>query len=133
MLDYIFFHQQLLDQFVEHLRRNDVPYTSVVDDMGLVVGIPDDTPEAVVDKIDAVYEALVAQSEHLLAEEGHPPESHTASISFRLSDGSTASASVAPQLLNRILSAITYAELNELVSSIVAGIECPDDRPLCRR
>ncbi len=133
MLEYILFHQQSFDQFVAHLEQVRVSYESRDDDMGLVIAIADDLPEAVIDQVDAVYDALLAKAEHLLSEAGHPPEDYTASLTIRLNDGRTTSVAVPPQLLNRILSVITYAELNELVDSIVAGIEHPDNRPLCRR
>jgi hypothetical protein len=133
MLDYVFFHKQSLDQFTAHLQQEGIPYESRDDEMGLLISIPDDLADAVIDQVDEVYAALLAETEDLLAAEGHAPECHTATLTARLSDGRTASVSVPPQLLNRILSVISYAELNELVDAIVAGIEHPDNRPLCQR
>jgi hypothetical protein len=40
---------------------------------------------------------------------------------------------VPPALLNRVLSAISVQELNQLVEAIVDSIENPDDRPFCQR
>lgn len=133
MLDYIFFHQQSLDRFVDHLQQHAIPYQTRDDDMGLVVAIPDDLPDAITDPLDAYYEKLLDQAESEFSDADESAEKHVAGLNITLSDGRTASVEVSPELLNRILNAITIEELNGLVDAIVSSVEKPDNRPLCQR
>jgi hypothetical protein len=133
MLEYIFFHQQSLEQFVVRLEQQSIPYQARDDDMGLVVAIADDLPDAITDPLDAYYDKLLEDAENLSVEEGEAAENYTAGLNITLSDGRTTSVEVAPELLNRILGAISFAELNQLLEAIVSSVENPDNRPLCQR
>jgi hypothetical protein len=131
MLEYIFFHRQALDRFGEYLTETGIAHEIRQDEMGLVAAVPDDLAPEVIERIDAVYEQLLDESENLLSEE--EDATCTAALNITLNDGRTVAVSVAPELLNRILSVISFEELNGLLDSIVSGIENPDDRPLCQR
>jgi hypothetical protein len=133
MLEYIFFDQQSLEQFVVRLEQQSIPYRARDDDMGLVVAIADDLPDVITDALDACYDKLLEEAEKLSLETGEAAEKYTAGLNITLSDGRTTSVQVAPELLNRILGAISFAELNQLVEAIVSSVENPDNRPLCRR
>ena len=133
MLEYIFFDQQSLEQFVVRLEQQSIPYRARDDDMGLVVAIADDLPDVITDALDACYDKLLEEAEKLSLEAGEAAEKCTAGFNITLSDGRTTSVQVAPELLNRILGAISFAELNQLVEAIVSSVENPDNRPLCRR
>lgn len=133
MLEYIFFHQQSLEQFVVRLEQQSIPYQARDDDMGLVVAIADDLPDAITDPLDAYYDKLLEDAENLSVEEGEAAENYTAGLNITLGDGRTTSVEVAPELLNRILGAISFAELNQLLEAIVSSVENPDNRPLCQR
>jgi hypothetical protein len=133
MLDYIFFHQQSLDQFVDYLEQRNIPHEARDDEMGLVVAIPDDLSDEITDPLDDYYERLLDEAENKLSDTGETAEKHTAGLNITLSDGSTTSVEVSPELLNRILGAITVEELNGLVNAIVGSVENPDNRPLCGR
>jgi len=133
MLEYIFFHQQSLEQFVLRLEQQSIPYQARDDDMGLVVAIADDLPDAITDPLDAYYDKLLEDAENLSVEEGEAAEKYCAGLNITLSDGRTTSVEVAPELLNRILGAISFAELNQLLEAIVSSVENPDNRPLCQR
>jgi hypothetical protein len=133
MLEYIFFDQQSLEQFVVRLEQQSIPYRARDDDMGLVVAIADDLPDVITDALDACYDKLLEEAEKLSLEAGEAAEKYTAGLNITLSDGRTTSVQVAPELLNRILGAISFAELNQLVEAIVSSVENPDNRPLCRR
>ena len=133
MLEYIFFDQQSLEQFVVRLEQQSIPYRARDDDMGLVVAIADDLPDVITDALDACYDKLLEEAEKLSLETGEAAEKYTAGLNITLSDGRATSVQVAPELLNRILGAISFAELNQLVEAIVSSVENPDNRPLCRR
>jgi len=133
MLDYIFFHQQSLDQFVAHLKQHAIPHETRDDEMGLVVAIPDDLPDEVTDPLDLFYEKLLDDAENHLSDDDETAEKHTAGLIITLGDGNTTSVEVSPELLNRILGAISIDELNRLIDAIVSSVENPDNRPLCQR
>jgi hypothetical protein len=133
MLEYILFHEQSLNRFVEWLEQHSIPHQNKNDEMGLVVAVPDDLSDELTDTIDTYYEELLADTESLLADEGETLEKHAAAISVRLTDGRTIEASAPPDILKRVLSVITVEELEELVNAIARGIETPDDRPFCQR
>lgn len=133
MLDYIFFHQHSFAQFVARLEQQDIPYEARDDEMGLVVAIADDLPDAVTDPLDDYYEKLLDDAENRLSSADESAEKHTAGLNITLSDGRSTAVEVSPELLNRILEAISFEELNRLVDAIVSSVEHPDNRPLCGR
>lgn len=132
MLDFIFFHQQSLDSFVDHLKQQNIPHETRDDEMGLVVSIPDDLPDEITDPLDEYYETLLDEAESELSDSDETAEKHVAGLNISLSDGRTTSVAVSPELLNRILGAISIEELNGLVDAIVSSVENPDNRPLCQ-
>jgi hypothetical protein len=133
MLEYILFDEQSLNRFLAWLEQHAIPCEQHRDDMGLLVAIPEDLDDETTAAVEACYEQLLADSEELLTEAGHGPEKHAAALTIRLGDGRTVHAGVPPVLLNRVLSAISVQELNQLVEAIVDSIENPDDRPFCQR
>lgn len=133
MLEYIFFHKQLLDQFLEQLERHDIPCETRDDEMGLVAAIPDDLDDALAVQIDDIYDALIDRTESLLDDDEKHGEKHLAAISISLANGETVEAPVNPALLKRVLSVLSYEELNELVEAVADAIENPDHRPFCQR
>jgi hypothetical protein len=133
MLEYILFDEQSLDRFLAWLEQRAIPREQRRDEMGLLVAIPDDLDDETTAAVEAYYEKLLADTETLLAEAGQGPEKHAAALTIRLGDGRTVQAGVPPALLNRVLSAISVEELNQLVEAIVVSIENPDDRPFCQR
>lgn len=132
MLEYIFYHKLLLSQFVEQLEQRSIPCETRDDAMGLVAAVPDDLDDALVDQVDEIYEALLNQTEKQF-DDDEPGEKYGAAICINLKNGDTVDAPVNPELLNRLLTVISYAELNELVESIVDSVENPDRRPFCQR
>jgi hypothetical protein len=133
MLDYIFFHELSLEQFVDYLQQRGIPHEARDDEMGMVVAIPEDLPEEVSDPLDGYYEKLLDDAEKELSNEEEGAQKHTAGLNVTLSDGRSTSVEVPPELLNRILAAISIEELNRLVDAIVSSVENPDNRPLCQR
>ena len=133
MLEYIFFHQQLASEFSAQLDRLAVEHDSKDDELGFVIAIPENLDETILDDMDEFYETLLAKSEDLLTSEETTTEKQAAAISINLSDGRTVQASVSPALMNKLLEAISFDELNELIEAITDAIENPDERPFCQR
>lgn len=133
MFEYILFHASLHDEFTHELERLAIPYRVKKDDMGLVVAIPEDLDDALMDQVDAFYEALVERSEQMLEAEGEGNEKHVAGITVNLRDGRTVQAAIRPELMNKLLEVVSFRELNELVEAIADAVEQQDARPLCQR
>jgi hypothetical protein len=133
MLEYIFFHKPLLDRFLKQLEQHNVPCETRDDAMGLVVAVAEDLDDALFEQIDEFYEALLQDTQELLDSDNNTSEKHAAAICLNLKNGDTVDAPIDPALLKRLLSVISYEELNELVEAIVDGVENPDRRPFCQR
>lgn len=133
MLEYIFFHRELMDEFRSGLDTLAVRHESRDDDLGFVVAVAEDLDEALLDQLDELYETLLVKSEDLLSADESLTDKQAAAIGINLSDGRTVQASVRPALMNKLLEAISFEELNELVEAITDAVENPDERPFCQR
>jgi CCR4-NOT transcriptional regulation complex NOT5 subunit len=133
MLEYIFFHKQLLEQFLKQLEQHDIPCETRDDAMGLIAAVSEDLDDERLEQVDKIYDALLDDTEMLLDSDDNASEKHAAAITLNLKNGDTVEAPINPALLKRVLSVISYEELNELVEDIVDGVENPDHRPFCQR
>ena len=133
MLEYIFFHKQLLEEFLKQLEQHTIPCETREDAMGLVAAVPDDLDDERLEQVDIIYDALLDDTEMLVDSDDNASVKHAAAITLNLKNGDTVEASINPALLKRVLSVISYEELNELVEAIVDGVENPDHRPFCQR
>ena len=134
MLEYIFFHNRPRKYFIRYLSNNGIRYNEKEDDhMGMVVAIPEDLDELILEEIEHHYDELMEDAEELLAEEEGDTGKQVAAITIDLDDGQTVYATVKPDVLNRILSAISHQELTEFVDSVASSIQNMDSRPLCKR
>lgn len=133
MLEYIFFHDESRNQFIQYLAKHEIPCVEQDDTMGMIVAVPEDMGDDIEYEIEAYYDKLMEDAEELLIEDGEIAEKDVAAITISLQSGETIYATVNPKVLNRMLSVITTQELNDLVSSIVSSVENPDDRPFCNR
>ncbi len=133
MIEYVFFHQHLADAFSERLAALSIAYASKADELGFVVAVPEDLDETVMDGLEALHEELLAQSEQRLIAAESDMEKPVAALNITLGDGRIAQAPVRPVLMNKLLSVLSFEEINELLDAIVDSIEHPDARPFCRR
>ncbi len=133
MLEYIFFDPRPRDLFVEFLQDKGLVAELSDQDQGLLVLLPDDTDDDLMDAIEARYDELLDMNEQLFAEQEGAAHVHRAGVSVNLSDGRSVLAAVDPVLLNRILSVVSTDELGQLINAIVDAVENPDERPFCQR
>jgi len=131
MFEYIFLHQALAKKFTSELARLGASFESRDDEFGFIVGLPEDLDESLVERADELYETLFNESESYF--EGEEQGTQAAALNITLSDGSITQASVRPALMNKILAALSFEELNELVEAIADSVEHPDPRPFCQR
>lgn len=133
MIEYVFFHQPLADAFIERLVALSITHATKADELGFVVAVPEDLDDAVMDELDELHEELLAQSETLLNAAEGDTEKQAAALNITLGDGRIVQAPVRPVLMNKLLDALSFEEINELLEAIVDSIEHPDSRPFCRR
>jgi len=135
MLEFVFFDPRPQQEFADFLRRHQVPLTESDEDETFGVAIPEDVDDALLEKIEGQYDALMAMDRELFeadadaADKGH----QAAGVVLNLASGATVYAQVDPLLLGRIMEVLTPQEFGELVNAIVDAVENPDARPLCRR
>ncbi len=133
MLEYIFFDRRPWLRFEQFLRDLGLDPKLVSEDQGLLVQIPEETDDELMDRIEAFYDEMLEMNEALFAEQEGDAHVHTAGISVHLSDGRIVQAPVDPLLLNRILEVVSTEELGQLVNAIADAVENPDERSFCRR
>lgn len=133
MFEYMFFDEELRQRFVAYARSQNVDCTLLPDDMGLLAATPEDLDEAVSDELDRYYDELMEeQADRVDAADGEATH-QAAGIRVTLSDGRPCMIKLAPALANRLLSAFTLDEMQELVNEIARSVEAPEDGPICKR
>jgi hypothetical protein len=133
MLEYIFFHERPWRLFIDRLRSLGLEPEASSGEDGWLVGLPEDLDDELDAEIEAYYDQMLALNESLVAESEGDAHQHRAGINLTLSDGRVVQAAVDPELMQRLLTAISAEELGELVSLIVDAVENPDQRPFCQR
>jgi len=131
MLEYLFFHKPQLEQFIEFLNRHVVDYRVEDHEVGYTVGVPEGIDDETGDAVDHEYERLLqAQGALAAAEEGGLVQD-VAGVGITLADGTPCTLRIDPELMSRMLDAISLEELRDLMQSIASQMENPDNRPLC--
>lgn len=130
MLDYIFFREASRDQFVDFLDEQGVGSQSSDDPhMGFLVHVPMLETDKISDVIEQRYELLSEADEAHMAEEDD--DNQVAALTVTLRDGTTSYAPLKPEMMNRLLSALSPDEIGELVDAIAKAVEQPERRGLC--
>jgi hypothetical protein len=134
MFDYIFHHPASLADFTTFLETKSIPYESRDDALGLVVAIPEDIDDTLLDEVESRYEALQRDQESLLfaPEDGSSGKTSTA-LTVQLAGGRTVYASIPAEMMRRLLSVLSPEEIGQLVDAIATAVENPDLRPICQR
>lgn len=129
MIEYIFFSAALRDRFVAFIEQRGLPCTVTEDPLGMVVSIAEDIDDSLADKIEAYYETLEAEQEHLSEENG---ELHRlAGFGFQLPNGEARLLPLAPHLANRLMAHFTLDEIRELLNEVARYTLEPADEHLC--
>lgn len=133
MIEFAFFHAEPADRFMRRAEALGLQPECCRAEDCLEVRLPEDLDDEISDALEAAYDELLGLEQSLVeAQEG--AEGHAAAgVVVRLSDGRSVYADVAPELLNRVLQAISPRELGEFVDAVVSAVEAPDERPLCKR
>lgn len=129
MIEYIFFDAALRDKFISYAEQHGVPCTAVEDNLGMVVEIPEDIPEATADKIEEYYEALEDEQASMSKAEGNL--SSLAGFRFNLPNGESRMLPLQTEMANRLLANFTLEELQALFEDVARCTLNPNDEHLC--
>jgi hypothetical protein len=130
MDEYIFFDAGLRDSFVEFAGIRGVVCQSRDDTMGLVVAVPEDLDEELVDALEARYDELQDQQAELMSRtEGGLGK--LAGFKLDLPDGRSCTVPLQPDIANRLLSCFSFEEIGALFDTVARSALDPRDDHLC--
>ncbi|UOG90916.1 MAG: hypothetical protein L3K52_11990 [Candidatus Thiothrix sulfatifontis] len=135
-LEYLFFTQDIADQFIAVLHEHDLHFEREIESMqgAIVLKIAEGVGDDLWDTLDDLYDEL-SEADQALVEAGfeHEENKSTAGIYLQLAGGHQTIAQVDPDVMSRMLTVITTEEMNTFVDTIVRSVETPDDSPICKR
>ena len=135
MLEYLFFNQRFCDEFTVFLATKNISFEigNEAVQNSLNIKIPEFTDDDLWNEVDDIYDAL-SEKDTLLLQESFDDEADvsTAGIYLQLANNQQTIAKIDPNIMNRILSAITMEEFNQFIEVIVDSVENPDDSPICK-
>lgn len=130
MMDYIFFDANLRDRFVKHANGLGVACDSRDDNMGLVVAVPEDLSDDLMDAIEAYYDELEQEQSRLMSE-SEGGLKMLAGLKFMLPDGGECMVPLQPDMAKRLLSCFSLEEIQGLFSTVVRSALDPKEGHLC--
>lgn len=130
MLEYVFFDQGLRSKFVAYLNDNGLS-ADTYDADGFIVTLSDDIEQELWDNIDLKYEQLLQENADLLEDTDDALSINASGVQVVLANGDICMIRLAPDLISRLLTAISQEELRDMVQAIAEQVEKPDNSPLC--
>jgi len=130
MLEYVFFDEGIREKFLRFVREHGVD-ARANDSDGCIAELPEDIDDKLAEAIDDQYEILLQETAAQMEEGEHALEKNVAGVTFQLSDGTPCTVRLDPDLVARVLNCLTMEEFRDMVQLIAAGVENPDNRPLC--
>lgn len=133
MFEFMFFDNELRQQFIDFAHERGVACEVVEDNMGMIAAVPEDIPDTVSDALDSYYDELMDQQAERVDQADGAATHQVAGIRVTLQNGQPCMIRLEPALANRLLSAFTLEEMQTLVQAIARNLENPDDGPVCKR
>lgn len=135
MLEYIFFHRQPFDAFVEYLNERGLAPETEVEEDSFEVRLPEDLDDDLAAEIEERYDAFMDMNRELFeqTQEQGADNYQAAGVVLNLKDGQAVYAHVDPALLARVMTVLSPQEFGEIVNAIVDAVEDPDTRTFCQR
>jgi len=130
MYEYVFFDKEISDRFVVDLKQRRLEH-QLLDDDGLLVGVSEEISDKDSDAVDELYDRLLQQSGELLEQSEDALEISVTGVQVELNDGSPCTIRLEPDLVGRLLTAVSMEELRDLCQTIAEGVERRDNSPLC--
>ncbi len=131
MVEYIFFDAGLRDSFVQYARGKGVDCVLQDDNMGLVVAIPEDLDDELMDVLEARYDELQQDQANLLEEQSGGLK-RLAGFRFDLPDGRSCMVPVQTELASRLLTCFSLEEVQALFGAVARSALNPGEDRLCQ-
>jgi len=130
MDEYIFFDAGLRDRFVKHAGELGVACELRDDTMGLIVAVPEDLADDVVDALETHYDVLQDEQSDLMSQTGGG-FGKLAGFKLTLPDGQTCVVPLQADMANRLMSCFSFEEIEVLFDTIARSALDPKDSHLC--
>ena len=132
MMEYIFFEASLRDRFVEYAQNQGVACVLQDDNMGLVVAVPEDLADDLVDLLEACYDQLQEEQSNLM-DQSEGGSKKLAGFRVDLPDGRSCLVPLQPDMANRLLASFSIEEIQVLFDTVARSVLNPDDNSqLCK-
>lgn len=130
MNEYIFFDAGLRDRFVEYASGQGVECELRDDTMGLVVAIPEEVGEELLDALEAWYDELQEQQADLMSRrEGGLGK--LAGFKLALPDGQTCMVPLPADMASRLLASFSLEEIQVMFETVARSALDPKESHLC--
>ena len=133
MFEFMFFDEELRQDFIGFAHKQGVVCEAAEDSMGLLAQVPENIPDSVSDLLDDYYDDLLEQQAERVDRVDGAATHQAAGIRVMLQDGRACMVRLEPALANQLLAAFSLDEAQALVQAIARSVENPDDGPVCQR
>ncbi|MES0328383.1 MAG: hypothetical protein ABUK13_09365 [Gammaproteobacteria bacterium] len=135
MLEYILFHEKPFQLFIDWLQAKGISPDTEIEDDNYLIKIPEDLDDDLLDEVDEKYDVLMDMNQQIVNDEEKENNQgyHMAGVVVTLNDGTISYADVDPELLGRVISAISPEEFGEIVAAIADAVENPQPKACCQR
>ncbi len=138
MLEYIFFNSSLTREFISYLDENKIDYANQTDDsfgtiQGSIISIAEDTKDSHLNELQYLYDTLQVKQENILESSGDALLTNVAGMEVALKNGKTCTIKINPEIVSKILTVISFEELQSFVNDITNCVQNPDDKPVCKK
>jgi hypothetical protein len=132
MMEYIFFDADLRDRFVEYARSLGVTCVLQEDNMGLVVAVPEDLADDLVDSLEMHYDQLQEEQSSLM-DQSEGGSKKLAGFRLDLPGGQSCIVPLQPDMANRLFACFSFEEIHVLFDAVARSVLNPDDNSqLCK-
>ena len=130
MYEFVFFDQRLHDRFLDLLEAQGVPALPGDPEVALSIGVSEDVDDDTLEVLEAEYDRLLDEQASLTEAE-EPDAVSRMAVQYTREDGSIGVVRLEPEVARKVLSNLSYGELQALVQHIVDASREPV-RPLCK-
>jgi len=134
MLEFIFFHHNISNMFINFIAELNIESHVEDDEDTITVSMSEDIEDELIEPIENEYDRLLDLSrEQTDSEEGESRQNYQkASLLICLKNGEKSYAHVDADIINRVLRSISKDELNRLIEAVADAVENPDGRSYCQ-
>lgn len=133
MFEYVFFHKSLASQFEQKALSLGVEVEKEEDELCWQIMLPEDMPDEIEQRLSDFYDELLDQDQDMYESEHADTEFQGAALEITLKDGNKTYAETSPEIMSKVLSVLSFDELNILIHDIVTAVENPNDKTMCER